>query len=175
VSFRYLLAFGTNVGNRNRHLDEGVRFLSSSCEFLRFSQRLETTPLPSEVVDVSDHCAYLNMVAEVRSTFAPQALYERIVVVEDALGHPRDRPWQPRALDVDILLCALENPTSRGFQSFERCLPFRFLAESSASPSFSVPHSGMGSRPFLTALVVDDLKVPQACVNFHLRIPFGND
>jgi len=170
VSFRYLLAFGTNLGDRGRNLDEGLRLLSSSCSFLRFSARLETPPLAHPNVDVSSHGPYLNMVAEASSRLAPHALYAAIVVVEDALGHPREKAWQPRALDVDIVLCALEHAGEAQREAFERCVPFRVFPGEKSGSSLRIPHVGLGSRPFLQTLVVDDLEVPQACLEAHLTL-----
>lgn len=161
--FRYLLAFGSNLGDRHRNLDEALRCLSSVVLFLAHSRRLETEPLTSEMFDVSDHGPYLNMVAEARSALAPQALYECICEVEDFLGHPRDARWRPRAMDVDILLCALE-PADRPVQvrRFEECVPL-CMSPSSANPeALRIPHVGLFSRPFLRELLVDDLKLPQA-------------
>ena len=178
MSFRFLLAFGTNLGDRGHNLDEGVRLLSSACTFLRFSARIETTPLECAGVDVSGHGAYLNMVAEVSSPLEPRDLYAAISAIEDTLGHPRDRTWQPRALDVDILLCALERAGAWGYdlehEAFELCIPLRMIPREGGTSSLRIPHVGLASRPFLQTLVVDDLELPQACLKAHSRVSGGH-
>ncbi|MCA2960989.1 MAG: 2-amino-4-hydroxy-6-hydroxymethyldihydropteridine diphosphokinase [Silvanigrellales bacterium] len=184
--FRFLLAFGSNLGDRHRNLDEAVQRLSDFVVFVAHSRRLETEPLPSDTHDVSDHGPFLNMVSDVFTLLAPQALYERIREVEDALGHSREVRWRPRVIDVDILLCALEAPQRRlhtdracgaphslqgdgGMspdtrQAFAECVPFLVLQGENDPDSLGIPHAGLSARPFLHVLLVDDLKLPQACL-----------
>ena len=184
--FRFLLAFGSNLGDRHRNFDEAVQRLSEFVVFLAHSRRLETEPLPSDTFDVSDHGPFLNMVSDVFSLLAPHALYERIREVEDALGHTREIRWRPRIIDVDILLCALETPQRRfdsdessgdatalnaggglrtdTWKPFADCVPFLVLHDKNDPDSLGVPHAGLSARPFLHGLLVDDLKLPQACL-----------
>jgi|GEM_PF-627031 len=168
--FRYILAFGSNLGDRAAHFDVAQeRLTAAGGIFLRETPRVVTAPLPSLEHDVSAHEAYLNMVCEVRCPLAPDILYEAIVSIEDALGHPRGLAWQPRALDVDILLCGLEpvcvpqrnDAFSRG-ADFRACLPVRF-----AAGTLRVPHHGLPSRAFLRDFLQRDFALSDETLAAH--------
>jgi 2-amino-4-hydroxy-6-hydroxymethyldihydropteridine diphosphokinase len=151
AKFRYLIAFGSNLGNKALNLERGQQLLKEgSCEFLTFSRVLKTEPLKHPDFDTSSDEDYLNQVAEIESDFPPFDLYQLIVQVEDALGHERTSKWKPRHLDIDILFCAVGNRD----KTFEECAPYLFLRG-----TLKVPHEGFKDREFLHKLVFDDLKI----------------
>lgn len=73
---------------------------------------------------------YLNAVAEIATTLAPQALLQALQAMEHSAG--RERPYRnaPRTLDLDILLWG--EP-----------------AVALASPTLTVPHPRMAERAFV--------------------------
>src|SRR3989338_4887692 len=102
--YRYILAFGSNLGNRELNCKRGEEHLSQFGHLLRSSEHLYTEPLQSEVFEVeANQDPFLNYIVEWESSLAPKELYEQIVVIEDRIGHDRTRKWAPRHLDIDLL------------------------------------------------------------------------
>ena len=52
------------------------------------------------------------MVIEVKTTYAPIELLERLQSIENVCGRKRELKWGPRTLDLDILLYNQENMKS---------------------------------------------------------------
>ncbi|MBK7862184.1 MAG: 2-amino-4-hydroxy-6-hydroxymethyldihydropteridine diphosphokinase [Archangiaceae bacterium] len=97
---RAYVGLGSNLGDRRAHLDAAVAKLEAT----RVSTYLETAALlaPGDAVPQP---AYLNAVAEVETALEPHALLARLREIEQAEGRPAQRErWQPRTLDLDLLL-----------------------------------------------------------------------
>jgi 2-amino-4-hydroxy-6-hydroxymethyldihydropteridine diphosphokinase len=158
LSYRYLIAFGSNKGDRVAHCSQGLFYLCSHVQFLAMSSWRKTAPLAHSLYSTQDHEWYLNFVCEVVSLKGPYALYQQIQKVENTIGHSRVQKWLPRQLDIDILFCAINDG-----DSFVRCTPFPFVWP----PDFSVPHIGYPDRPFLQTLVEHELKIPPSLLKRH--------
>lgn len=143
ASFVYVLAFGSNLGDKLKNLHRGFELLSLHVESMKQGEWVETAPLKSEAYDTSDHQSYLNFVCLVKSELPPVALYKKIQIVEDEVGHNRERRWAPRELDIDILFCRIGD-------DFEHGVPY-FLKDE--PHGFRVPHPGFKYRLFLHELV----------------------
>lgn len=96
---RAVLALGSNLGDRHRHLREAVRMLGES--LVLASGVYETPPWGD-----ADQPAYLNAVvlaADPRA--APHDWLDRARACEAAAGRVRDpeRRFGPRTLDVDVI------------------------------------------------------------------------
>jgi 2-amino-4-hydroxy-6-hydroxymethyldihydropteridine diphosphokinase len=165
LPYRYVLAFGSNLGDRRHHCQEGVRLLSAHVEFMRFSPWQLTAPLRSPHYDTLDHEDYLNFVGEAASGLSPEALYREIVIIEDLLGHPRARKWQARQFDVDILLWARNN-----HQDFSLCSPLAYAGEMHGA-ALSIPHPPLAQRDFLLQALHKELEIPPLCLAQHGIIP----
>jgi 2-amino-4-hydroxy-6-hydroxymethyldihydropteridine diphosphokinase len=46
----------------------------------------------------------LNAVAEIETTLKPLPLLRRLLEIEHELGRERERKWEPRQIDLDLLL-----------------------------------------------------------------------
>ncbi len=102
--YTYILAFGSNLGNRELSCHRGENHLLRLGEILRRSKLLYTKPLKSEIFQIDENQEdFLNYVIEFQSTLNPQTLYKEIRIIEDLVGHNRLRKWAPRHLDIDIL------------------------------------------------------------------------
>ncbi len=95
------LGLGTNLGDREANLRKALDLLSaeSGLRLLRCSRIYETEPW-----GVTDQPAFLNSVAEVAATLAPERLLDVCKAVEDRMGRQPGIRWGPRLIDVDILL-----------------------------------------------------------------------
>lgn len=101
---RVAIALGSNLGDRERHLDFAVDRLSRLLLEPLFSHRYETVPQ-----DVpSDQPRYLNAAAAGRYDGSPLALLAQLQAVEAACGRERPYPNAPRTLDLDLILFGVE-------------------------------------------------------------------
>ena len=143
MNFRYMLAFGSNLGDRHQNCNRALILLFNlGVHILGCSRRLPTQPLRSEVYDTSDHEEYLNFVAEVRTAKAPKELYPCLREIEDNIGHNRERPWAPRGMDIDILMAVYDMEG----QTFSQC-PQIFIKEDLPHSLF-IPHPALCTRDF---------------------------
>jgi 2-amino-4-hydroxy-6-hydroxymethyldihydropteridine diphosphokinase len=110
---RVYLSLGSNLGDRLAALraavdtlrrTSGVRFIDASCLY-------ETEPWESEPGQLINRGHwYLNCAVAVETTLAPEQLLERLQAIETTLGRrragttPETERFQPRPLDIDILL-----------------------------------------------------------------------
>jgi 2-amino-4-hydroxy-6-hydroxymethyldihydropteridine diphosphokinase len=102
AGWRYFIALGSNLGNRENSLKEAWKRVSSLCTSARLSHVYETQPLY-----VEDQPLYLNAVGEGFSSLEPQQMLARLQEIEREFGRDRSVETRrgPRTLDLDILLC----------------------------------------------------------------------
>lgn len=104
------IGLGSNMGNRDRYLQEAVRELNNHphVALVRVSDVYETEP-----VGYTNQESFLNMVVVVRTTLPPDLLHKHMKAVEDQLGRVRTIRNGPRTVDLDLLLMddiALDTP-----------------------------------------------------------------
>ncbi|WP_020474004.1 2-amino-4-hydroxy-6-hydroxymethyldihydropteridine diphosphokinase [Zavarzinella formosa] len=99
---RTFLALGSNLGDRERILDEAVLRLRAmpGLRVVTASAYYETAPVGGP----ADAGAYLNAVVEGETSLPPDKLLAAILEIERQLGRVRSEPNAPRTLDLDILL-----------------------------------------------------------------------
>jgi 2-amino-4-hydroxy-6-hydroxymethyldihydropteridine diphosphokinase len=105
---------------------------------------------------------YLNQVALFKSTHNPNELYAFIQKVEDAEGHPRGAGvvWPDRNLDVDIVFgWEFGNGSELALAWGGEC------GDGAGVGDVQVPHKQFAKRGFLHRMILDELKMPQACVD----------
>jgi 2-amino-4-hydroxy-6-hydroxymethyldihydropteridine diphosphokinase len=96
----YLAAMGSNLGDRDAHLDFALARLAPILSHLRASSRHETTPV--DVVGVQP--LFLNMAVVGETSLAPLDLLGVLQRVEQERGRTRPFPNAPRTLDLDLVL-----------------------------------------------------------------------
>lgn len=93
------LGLGTNIGDRNKHLEEARNVIEEQLgAILCSSTIIETSPWGVEGQD-----NYLNQVILIHTAFSAQSLLQKIHQVELVLGRTRDKKWEARIIDIDIL------------------------------------------------------------------------
>lgn len=139
IYYTYILAFGSNLGDREANCLRGEQYLSKFGSILRISRHLHTEPLKSDKFQVEENQEYfLNYILEYRTTLAPLPLYEKIRIIEDELGHSRgSKKWASRFLDIDILELKREEKLSF------------------SEGGLHIPHPELQNRPFLLELLKD--------------------
>jgi len=105
------IGLGSNLGVRDRAIRDALRMLADdeAIEVTRVSDIQETAPLGA-----TDQPQFLNGVAELRTTLAPEALLQRCKATESALGREPHSSWQPRPIDLDLLLYGQQIVRSAG-------------------------------------------------------------
>jgi 2-amino-4-hydroxy-6-hydroxymethyldihydropteridine diphosphokinase len=121
---RAWIALGSNLGDRDAWLDQGVAALAAVPD-LRVTRRagpIDTAPLGG-----LDQPAYRNMMVRVEWSGTPAALLGVCHEIERVAGRQRDVHWGPRTLDLDLV---------------------RFDGEMCDRPDLTLPHPGLRDRTF---------------------------
>lgn len=124
------VGLGANLGEREATLRNALTALGQcpGTRVLRVSPLYGSAPVDAGGPD------YLNAVAEVATTLAPEALLQALQAIEQSAG--RERPYRnaPRTLDLDILWF--------GDQVID-------------TPDLTVPHPRMAERAFVLRPLAD--------------------
>lgn len=94
------VAFGSNMGDREQHIDTALQKLrdKTECRNLRESKRYVTPPYGG--VEQDD---FLNGVCCFETLFSPEELLDDLHQLEQEANRERIVHWGPRTLDLDIL------------------------------------------------------------------------
>jgi len=94
------IALGSNLGDRDAHLDFAVSRLSQFLSDITVSSRYDTAPVDV----VGDQPTYLNAALVGDTVLDPHALLRELQAIELADGRERPYANAPRTLDVDLIL-----------------------------------------------------------------------
>jgi len=121
-----LIGLGSNLGDRQRNLDEAVQRLAGHPQVtvLRRSRWWPTAPVGGP----AGQRPFLNGVVVAETSLAPEAFWQLLRRAEAAAGRRRSVAWGPRQLDLDLLLYD------------------RLVLE---TPHLQVPHPSMAWRRFV--------------------------
>lgn len=119
------IGLGSNLGDRASTLHAATEAMGShpAIWMVKSSTFYETLPLGQ-----ADQPAYLNAVIQVKTTLSPAALLAVLLDIEARLGRVRGARWQPRTIDLDVLLYG------------DRIV---------ATPELTIPHPQMHLRSFV--------------------------
>ncbi|MBP6217316.1 MAG: 2-amino-4-hydroxy-6-hydroxymethyldihydropteridine diphosphokinase [Oligoflexales bacterium] len=152
-TYRYILSFGSNLGDCHAHFDTAVLKICSFFKIRKSSKRIWTKALKLRDSEHSPGADFLNSVVEGLSDLAPEDLYKKLSVVEDEIGHSRMAKGLPRQIDIDILFVCLH----REEHPFLTCPPLFY--NGNTDQDLSVPHREFWNRPFLADLIQKDLQI----------------
>lgn len=95
------LSLGSNIGDREEHLDKAVEALDDcfGIQLLKVSDYIVTAPVGN--IEQED---FLNAAVMIRTLLEPHRLLEIIQGIEADDGRTRDVHWGPRTIDIDIIL-----------------------------------------------------------------------
>jgi 2-amino-4-hydroxy-6-hydroxymethyldihydropteridine diphosphokinase len=99
--YRAFIGFGSNLGDRASHLQSAATAVAKidGVTVFWFSPVYETEPYGK-----TDQPKFLNAVSEIETALAPPALLKRLLQIEESSGRRRTGRWEPREIDLDILL-----------------------------------------------------------------------
>ena len=123
---RAYVALGANLGDRARTIGLALDELRahSKIELRQVSSLLENPAVGGP----PDSPPFLNGVAEIATSLSPRELLNVLLEIEHGLGRQRHRKWDPRTIDLDLLLYG-----------------DRVMDE----PNLTVPHPRMVEREFV--------------------------
>lgn len=136
------LALGSNLGDRQRNLEEARERMTAFLDITRVSSIYETEP-----VGVKEQPWFLNQVLAATTLLSPVDLLRRVKKIETEMGRTEGIRFGPRPIDIDILF-------------YDRLIEL--------SPILTIPHPRLHERAFvLTPLseIAPDLIHPR------LRVP----
>ena len=146
------LSLGSNLGDREDNLREALRRLreSDKLRIARVSSLYETEPM-----EVENQPWFLNIAAEIETSFFPMQLLGRIGRIEDAMGRKRVRAKGPRLIDIDILLYgSFVIGTTKLTVPHPRMMERRFVLEPMVelAPELRHPITRQSMRELLSAI-----------------------
>jgi 2-amino-4-hydroxy-6-hydroxymethyldihydropteridine diphosphokinase len=96
------LALGANLGDRRQNIRAALEHLASTDGIVvtRISSFLENPAIGG----APDAPPFLNVAAEIKTTLGSHALLHRVLQIEQQLGRIRREKWEPRLIDIDLLL-----------------------------------------------------------------------
>jgi 2-amino-4-hydroxy-6-hydroxymethyldihydropteridine diphosphokinase len=149
---RVAVALGSNLGDRQAHLDSAVARLRSILSELRVSRTFETEP----VGIVGPPFRFLN--AAVIGVFegTAHALLAELLRIEHELGRQRPHPGASRTLDLDLIFFGDERVEAPDLVvPHPRFRERRFVVEPLAdlAPDWRDPITGLTVRDLLARLV----------------------
>src|SRR5688572_9514131 len=94
-----LVGLGSNVGERQRTLDEAVGLLrqTAGVDDVRASAWHDTQPIGGPAAQA----AFLNGAVRLTTSLSPTELLDVLHQVETRLGRTRELRWGPRTIDLD--------------------------------------------------------------------------
>ena len=115
--FTYVIALGSNIGDRSAHLDRAYLALSALGRILKCSKNLETEPIGK-----ADQL-FLNAACLFESRLEPKQLMRSLLDIEASLGRIRTERWANRIIDLDIIMARDAEGQTIRMQSDELTLP----------------------------------------------------
>jgi 2-amino-4-hydroxy-6-hydroxymethyldihydropteridine diphosphokinase len=95
------LGIGTNLGNREKNLEQAVASIGQSIGRVLITSSIYQT----EPWGFQSEKDFLNMIVKIETELAPDVLLEKILAIESVMGRVRGpEHFSSRLIDIDILL-----------------------------------------------------------------------
>lgn len=95
----YLIALGSNLGDRKYYIEQACLAITSQCgKVLRVAEALESKP-----IGTADQ-PFINTALILESKLEPEAVLASLLQIEKDLGRVRNQRWGNRTIDLDIIL-----------------------------------------------------------------------
>lgn len=120
ISTEYVLSLGSNIGDREGCIRAAVQELSRISEIKSVSSFYAAEPWGK-----IDNSEFINIACIVVSDLRPKEFLNRINEIEIRLGRRRFEKWEPRIIDIDILLAGTEIIDENGLKIPHPYIPER--------------------------------------------------
>ena len=137
------LSLGTNVGDKNKNLLEGLTFLKEFVNILSISSVYKTEPLLYE-----DQEDFLNIVTEIDYQGTAKSLLLIIKDIEIQMGRKKTFRYGPRIIDIDIIF---------------------FKGEEINNEDLTIPHYDWHNRLFVIQPLYELLNKPLDKANYEIH------
>lgn len=127
MSRAFVIGLGSNLGEREQYLVRAAEAIGRLGCLSALSRVYESPGLGPPQPD------YLNAALRIQTELAPEALLDRLLAIEAAMGRVRDVRWGPRVLDLDILWSQAPHASAR----------------------LQIPHAELRSRTFALAPLLE--------------------
>jgi 2-amino-4-hydroxy-6-hydroxymethyldihydropteridine diphosphokinase len=98
--FKAYLGLGSNLGQKEENLKLAISKVENEIgQISKKSSLFET-----EAWGVENQSNYYNMAIEIHTKLLPLKLIEKVLELEKELGRVREKKWNSRIIDIDILL-----------------------------------------------------------------------
>jgi 2-amino-4-hydroxy-6-hydroxymethyldihydropteridine diphosphokinase len=96
------IALGANLGDRRGNINRALAHLRATpgVAVMKVSSLLENPAIGGP----PDSPPFLNAVAKVDTSLSPRELLARLLEIEHHLGRERREKWDPRLIDLDLIL-----------------------------------------------------------------------
>ncbi|MFA6614186.1 MAG: 2-amino-4-hydroxy-6-hydroxymethyldihydropteridine diphosphokinase, partial [Endomicrobiia bacterium] len=92
------LSFGSNVGNRQKHIEDAISELSkNNIKQIKKSSLYETFPIGPQ------QRKFYNLVGKFETNLSAEELLKVLKDIEKKIGRIKTFRWGPRVIDIDIL------------------------------------------------------------------------
>lgn len=122
VQATVIFGLGSNLGDRQAHLEAAVRALTAIAGPLTHSRIFESRAVLPADAPATWNRPYLNMAVAGKTKLPAQALLATVKEMERTLGRSVSGVWGPREIDIDIL--AMD---SQAIDTPELAIPHREL------------------------------------------------
>jgi 2-amino-4-hydroxy-6-hydroxymethyldihydropteridine diphosphokinase len=97
---KVFLLTGGNLGNREENLEKAKKLIAQHCGRLISTSSLYETSAWGK----TDQPSFLNQALEIRTSLGAKDLMQKILQLEKLMGRERNEKYDPRIIDIDILL-----------------------------------------------------------------------
>jgi 2-amino-4-hydroxy-6-hydroxymethyldihydropteridine diphosphokinase len=101
---KVFLLTGGNLGNREENLEKAKELIARHCGRLVSTSSLYETSAWGK----TDQPSFLNQALEIRTSLGAKDLMQKILQLEKLMGRERNEKYDPRIIDIDILLFNLD-------------------------------------------------------------------
>ena len=139
---RVAIALGTNLGDRQRNLEQAVAALRGLLDDLAVSSFHDTSPVGVPL----PHPNYLNAAVTGLTRLTPRILLARLHDIDRALGRERPHAKAPRTIDLDLILhgdARIDEPSLTVPHPRFRDRAFVLAPLAEIAPAMVDPESGM--------------------------------
>jgi len=95
----YYLLLGSNIGDSLKIIRQAINKISKDLGTIKAQSSLYET----QAWGKTDQANFINRAIELETTLLPEALFEKLKMLETEAGRTPTEKWGPRTLDIDIL------------------------------------------------------------------------